>query len=312
MSREVLLLFADTHAGSDTGLCCPETKLYDTGSWRSWTYPKMTKTQLLLWDKFSCHTQEAKQFAGKDPVYVGFLGDASHGSVFHSDAAEPRFLGQYQIAWYNACHILDVFGDQLQKMMMVSGTNVHTWDSSLEYRLAHDLRHKYERDIWCYPHILFRAGETTHDLAHHGPSPGKRVWTKANAAQNWLKNMMIRDIMGRKTPQTVTYRAHFHEWVPAITHREASIRETGIVQYESHFLFVPGYSGLSDHARKATKSEDIVFWGMVAVEIIDGRTVNFYPMVYPHDTRIREEVDYGPQHESGDARDARGTQGVGR
>jgi len=288
--RNVLLLMADTHGGSDVGLCNPETKLWDKYSRRSWCSPKMTNTQELLFEKFDEHLRKAKLFCDGDPVTVIHLGDMTHGGVFLTDVSEARFLGQYQIAKYNMYHIFNILGDSVKYALFLEGTNVHTYDGSIEHVLADLLREKYDIGCWCYPHAVLRVGDTTHDLSHHGPSPGKRVWTKANPASSWLRSAMIKYVMRGEAPPTAFYRAHFHEWLPTITNREMVVREEGVEQYESHFQFVPGYSGLSDHSRKATQSEDTVYWGMVLVEIIDSRLVSFHALVHAEDTRIREEV----------------------
>ena len=87
----------------------------------------------------------------------------------------------------------------------------------------------------------------------------------------------------------MTYRGHFHEWVPTITHREVAMKNDP-VQYVSHFQFVPGYTGLNDHARKATQSQSYVTWGMILVEIVGGELAGIHPIASIHDTRVREEI----------------------
>ena len=171
----------------------------------------------------------------------------------------------------------------------IEGTEAHVFDGSIEYLIADHLRDKFGFPVHCYPHVLLKVGSKTHDLAHHGPSPGKRVWTRSSTALSWLKSMMISEVMAGREPTTVTYRGHFHEWVPLISHREVAMR-TFPVEYESHFQFVPGYSGLSDYARKATQSQGYVTWGMVAVEVIDGKSISVHPIVNMYDTRVREEI----------------------
>lgn len=290
MGRQLLLVLSDTHGGSDVGLCNPATKLWEKYD-KSLQYPNLSKTQRLLWEAFNRHIGTARDIADGDPVIVAHLGDMTHGGVFLDDVIEPRFTGQYQIAKWNMYAITDNIPN-IRAILIVSGTNVHTFDGSVEYVLADYLRLKMGFDVSCYPHTVLRIGSTTHDLAHHGPAPGKRVWTKQSTASSWLKSMMIREIMGGKEPSTVTYRGHFHEWVPTITHREYAVADDGWHQYESHFQFVPGYSGLSDHARKATKSESMVTWGMVMVEIIDNKSLTFYPLIDVRDTRVREEITF--------------------
>lgn len=291
--REILLVLTDTHGGSEVGLCNPETKLWDKGA-RPGRYrpPSLTNTQVLLWQDLERHLGQAKEIADGDPVTVAHLGDITNGGVFMSDVNESRFMGQYQIAKWNMYRIVEEFGeDQIKEMLILDGTNVHTYDGSSEYVLADLLREKYRFPVWCYPHKVHRIGETTHDLAHHGPSPGKKVWGKGNPGLSWLRNHMIRELMDGNKPDTCFYRGHWHEYVAPITHRETRFLKTGIETFESAFVYAPGYSGLSDHARKATQSESMITWGMIVVEILDGKSVRFNPLVQPHDTRIREGIE---------------------
>jgi hypothetical protein len=123
------------------------------------------------------------------------------------------------------------------------------------------------------------------DASHHGPAAGSREWLKGNVARFYLRDLMLVEIsMGYKPPNLVL-RGHVHEYL-----REVLVHLAGDKEYESQLMLLPSYCGVSDYARKATKSEFILRNGLVVFELVDGIIYRVYLFTKVQDVRTYERI----------------------
>ena len=131
-------------------------------------------------------------------------------------------------------------------------------------------------------HHELTIGSTTLDLAHHGPHPGSRNWTKGNVARLYLRSLMLDYLDLGQTPPTLVLRGHRHIYIPPITER---IYRNGTL-YTSTLILLPPLCGISRFARQVTQSNPILTVGLLALELINGTLHRIHATVTRDENRI--------------------------
>lgn len=281
--RRLFCLLSDTHAGKRVGLMHPEVKLVRScdngGSVKIWT-PEMTTTQEWLWSVYSECAQELQDFAGKDEIIVGHLGDVTNGDKHGGNIPDTTLEDQRIIACANLQVLLDI--KNVTKMRIMRGTEAHVPDSA-EARVAHWLSVKTGKDVDCANHSRYIIDQEIIDAAHHGPYPGSRDWLKGNVALYHLRDRIYRDRRSGITPATVYGRGHYHQFV------HVTLNEVWHEKYHPHHLIItPSFSGLDDYVRKVAKSPPILESGFVVLEFIDDYLTSIHPIIRSIDLRTEE------------------------
>jgi hypothetical protein len=269
-----LVAFSDTHGGHNQGLLNPNT-VFDTDEGHY--QPKLTKMQEWLWKFYSDSIDKVFYDIAQDvPIVLSHVGDLTQGKKYSDNHVSDRMSDQILIAYYN---IKPWFHRGVRKALLLKGTSSHAFgDGSSDLLIAELLRTKYDdASIKSVYHALLQLGVEI-DLAHHGPHPGTRKWTKGNVARSYLLDKMIESVTGNEVPSRLYIRGHFHSY----------IREyLGRFGYESDLIILPSFCGLGAYGHQATKSISYTSHGMVVFEIKNGRVKDIIPIVEKYDCRTR-------------------------
>ena len=288
MKRQVVIAMTDEHAGSIGGLQNPETVLSideEVGRVEPVT-PTPSAFQLTTWGYFESDLLGAFEFAGSDKVHVIKAGDVTQGNRLSDGCKFTRMADQVELALWNTLPILEF--DNVASIRIDRGTGWHSFgEGSSEQLLASLIKGaRPELDVKTVYHGLSIIDGVRIDHSHHGPGTGSRDWLQGNTGRYYLKDAVAKHRRNRDdNPPDVFIRGHVHGMIYETLHE---VWRGKMCDY--HLLTVPGYCGIGDYGRKATKSTAFQQFGLVAFEIIDGevgRIKNFFRTI---DTRRWEEI----------------------
>lgn len=285
MSKRLIVpVWTDTHGGYSFGLLCPHTELPPLDDNNGWRHPEMTATQIKLWEWAKQDISEVKKIAGKDPIFVLFVGDATQGTKIPDQyLVSPRMADQLIIA-------RDTLGlwleeKKVQGMRMVKGTGWHVFQhGSAEITVAEMLKDKYKKDVSAWYHMDLELGGVRFDIAHHGPNTGTRDWLKGNTLRYYIRSIVFDLLKDGQEPPDIILRGHYHDRCIEMLHThltERTIKTWGAV--------CPAYSLFTDdYTKRATRSKAKMTVGTLAIEIIEGRIVEVHDLTHVVDVRKRE------------------------
>lgn len=282
--RRILLALSDIHAGHRLGLLSPATVLVkedDMGRVYYWT-PQLGATQQWLWECYQSCLSDAADLAGDDELIVIHDGDATNGDAHGGNIPETTRADQREIAKANLEPLARL--PQVRTVRLVTGTAVHVPDCA-EARVADDLSALGVADVQAAHHERVTVDGVTFDLAHHGPHPGSRDWLRGNTALYYLKSAIYQDRRLGKEPARCYIRGHFHEYVP-VPHEEI----WGGQRYRYDLTVIPSFCGLTDFARKVTRSSPALTVGMVAYVVQAGQLTQIEPFLHHLDLRLEEAL----------------------
>lgn len=261
LNRKIVVCVSDMHAGFSLGLCNPETEL--RGDLKGTIkYPSLTESQKFLWELYTKGISDLKSFAKKDDIIVLSLGDITHGLVHLEEQLSTRMSDQSTIAYYNFLPLLNL--KNVTHLRMIIGTGVHVFgEGSSDDIVSLALKNKYPKvNIKTMYHSRLQIGETLIDAAHHGPGTGNRIWTKGDTARQYLKSILMSDLLSGETPPDLVLRGHYHQYIKAWAE---------INGHEAWLMVLPPLCLMSDFARKASASSYKTSPGLVMMEIINGK-----------------------------------------
>lgn len=276
----VVAIFSDPHCGHRLGLMKPATMLSLPGDIEGGTYqPEMTKTQEYIYSVYAAHINQVFEMAAGQPVHVVLNGDPIQGNKHKSALVSDVDAHQVQIA-HQAFE--PWFRQNTASFRLIAGTGAHEFgNASATVMLADMLQTQFPNvDVAARRHSLIEYGGVTFDISHHGPYPGSRTWLKGNVARYYLRDRIYQEIDDGIEPAAVYARAHYHSFVWEIL----------IPNRQHHLIITPSYSGLTDHARQATRSAYKLVNGLCAFVVEAGRIVETRPMVEVLDVRERESL----------------------
>ena len=279
--RSIVAFLADTHAGHRKGLCNPDVELVaeiddlDTDE-EFWT-PELTATQQYLWQRYTEHREQLIELAGNDRIIAVHNGDLSQGDKHpHGLMKDVTREDQRVIAVANLLPLME--SPNVTAGRVVSGTLAHEPEADAA-RVAARLARETGKDIRAFNHHRLRVDGVLFEVAHHGPFPGSRIWLEGNAALWHLRSRVLEDRRNGVEPARMYVYAHYHRYI-----RTPTLHETWEGREYAHDLIIlPSYCGLTNYARKVTKSTPHLSNGMVAFEVVDGALARVIP--------IRDEVD---------------------
>jgi hypothetical protein len=293
MTRKIVAILSDTHAGHKLSLMNPATILWEDaigaaeqGRAPEPYHPSLTATQRYLWDCYQEDLCELAALADDDPVMLVHNGDITQGATYPEHLVDETEAAQVEIAAWNLLPWLEL--PNLKALRIIHGTQSHEFGRGSAARLV-VARLRSERaglDIADMRHALFSVDGVLVDVAHHGPSPGIRNWTNGNQLRYYLRSLMLDAIAAGQEPPRVVVRGHFHEYVREwLAFTTAPPRD-----YEADILMVPGYTMLSHYAVQATRSASTQACGLVALEVVDGRLAGIHPFWRRLDLRTKESL----------------------
>jgi hypothetical protein len=289
MRRVVIGVVSDTHGGHKLGLLNPETTLQqedESGNLVPWV-PKLTDVQEYLWSLYMDHIAEVSAFAGGDKLVLIHNGDATQGTKYQDHLVSTRVADQIVIGVQNLrpwFELADVNWARLTK-----GTSSHVLgEGSSEILITESLRSLYPNaDIGVLYHGLLDVDGVEADYAHHGPYPGSRNWLRGNVARYDVRSYMLDELSSGRTPARLLLRGHYHQWIPP---ESLSLEFMGEV-YTTTLVMTPSYCGMGAHGHQATRSAFAQTFGMVAIEIVDGKLGEIRVFKETVDLRTKERLD---------------------
>lgn len=281
--RVILVALADTHGGSKYGLLSPEVILYDEspeGDLVAYT-PTLSVTQEYFWKLYLSHIQEVKKIAGRDKIVVLHVGDLTQGLKYPQALVSTRIADQLMIAIENMKPWCEM--ENVTHIRFAVGTASHEFqESTSPIVVSNMLAEKYKsKNIELCQHGLADIAGLSVDYAHHGPSPGIRVWTHGNVARYYLRDIMLGEINHGCAPPELVVRAHYHTPV------EEYLK---IGKYKSWLYVLPAYCAPNLHARQVTKSISRMINGLNVYEIVGGEIVRTHELHSAKDIRTKEKI----------------------
>lgn len=285
MSRRLVALVSDTHAGSTVGLLNPDTVLWrenEAGEEESWN-PPLEPIQIWLWGHYAQDIASTMELADGDDVILVHNGDLTWGRKYPSKLVSTREADQIFIALAN----LAPWGahPNVRTIRLVHGTDSHAFgEATSDALVCQAIRTRWpERNVAEVRHALLIVDGVGIDCAHHGPTAGGRQWLTGNEARYYAKSLMNDDAILGRTPPRVIVRSHYHTYV-----RE-TVRIHGARELVTDVIITPAYCGMTEYATQATRSGYLISCGLVVLEIVDGALREIHPFVRSVDLR-REEV----------------------
>ena len=279
-----LLTITDTHAGNRLALCNPDCVLTDEdahGSLRPWK-PSLSHMQVYLWRVYQQDVAAVVEHVGHDELIVTHAGDSTQGLRHQEHLMTTRLSDQIQIAEANMAPLLAL--PNVKRVRILKGTNGHSFgEGSAEALLAALLQARHPAlDVECLYHGRFNVDGVWFDISHHGPSGGTRLHVEGNAARNYLRDRLTREVLTGQEPTRVIVRGHHHVW----THESVEL-ETKTGDVTCDLVIVPGYVGIGEYERKRLQSLPIQTHGMCLFRVDDGR-LEVIPLKRTVDLRTEE------------------------
>lgn len=295
-NRRILVVSSDWHAGNTLGLMNPKTEMYEDtiDGGREKIDHELTATQEYLWyTVWLPAIAEVKKLADGCPVAMVVNGDVTQGNRNPEQLVTSSIANQVFMA--EAC--LHPWVEQVKGLDYIRfsfGTASHIFSEGAAPVLVNRfMRDKHPQiDTGVVHHGLLDVAGVTVDYAHHGPSQGIRVWTEGNQLRYYTKSIMLDEMKDGRKPPNIIIRSHYH-----YPHREIvdikTRKDNGRIETVSSRIYLTAsMCGLSDYAHQATKSTNMLYNGILAFEIEDGRIVNDHldDFTWSLDTRTKEII----------------------
>jgi hypothetical protein len=268
--RKIGIVLSDSHANFILGLANPQTT-------------KTNEPQDWLWnDVYVKGIDIGKKLAGKDDIFVIHVGDITHGNKYNAEQMSTKISEQFIGAADNFQPIVAL--SNVKSITIANGTPAHSFgEGSAEDVVVEILRGRTKAKIQSTYHSLVNVDGYIIDVAHHGPSTGRRNWLHGNEARWYLKSTMMDELDHNKRPADLYLRGHYHSYV-----KEWATIWRNDTWYESWMIVCPPLCMPGDFTRQATKSIPLVAPGLILLEIINNKLVQTIDCTVTLD--VREEI----------------------
>ena len=288
--RRIIAVRSDTHSGNEYGLKNPATLLpvLDKDGNRivdKWKPVTLKPFQRHLWALHEKGRKGIEALAGTDPITFLEIGDLTTGTWILDDVGENNLSDQYFVARATITPWLDMPG--VTGMYVAKGTGVHVWrKGSSEQILVHSLSKEYpNKPVKFGEHWTLDIAGVRLDVAHRGPSMGKRQWLRGNELRWYCQNILMDDVADGERPPDVILRGHFHTYTRAV----ATFQPPN-AYYQATGIIMPTLSYLGEWALNATQSKSRLSLGLIALEVINGKLHDVHAFVEDWDLRKLEVV----------------------
>jgi len=257
----VVALVSDTHGGSKFALLNPAVKLTDPDSGETWT-PALNGFQKKLWDWYTKDIEQVMKLAAGRPVVLIHVGDPTQGNRFGKEMVSSNAADHVMIAVANLAPWLA--HPNVGHVRHIVGTGLHEFNEGAASILIHQIvKATYPNvDSRVVYHALSRVGGVAFDLAHHGPHPGSRNWLRGNVLRLYTRSLMQDEIDAGKAPPAFVIRGHYHVYTSEVV---------TLGEHETRAIILPSWQYPYEYVRKAGQSPARVSFGMVAIEIVNGK-----------------------------------------
>jgi hypothetical protein len=286
-TTEHILYFTDPHSGSAYGLLNPATTLEFDGPDGSKDIhsPAMTKWERMIWEQIIVPSMEDFYLqVGSDPVVMVMGGDCIHGNRFISHLHTPKLSEQGKIA-KEAFEYM--FGRlNIKRVYLAYGTDAHVGIEGDAESWLVPMLDKPNRPVIATPMARIKVGGGVVSIAHHGFYVGEAN-LRGNAARLQLQRRMNEDmLLTQQRPPCLYLSGHWHRYL-----HTSHIESLGGEDIESHAIVCPALCVMNGYARQKTKSQPILWTGLVLITITDGKVVNVNRQ-YIHAIDMRENYGF--------------------
>jgi hypothetical protein len=279
-NRVVVGILSDPHSGYVSGLLNPDTLIQDDEK-RKIKF-ELNDRQKFVWEVYAYGVNEVFKLAGKDDILLFCLGDLTHGNKYIPELMSTRGADQYAIGeaifdpWLQS-------HKNVKSIRIVFGTAAHNFgQGTSEIVISQRLEDKYPQiDTRCYYQAQCKILDKTVDIAHHGPSTGRRVWLSGNEARYYLRSIMLGDLTHGKTPPDLVLRGHRHVYIDEV------VREGN---YCSRIIIAPPLCLPGEFAIQVAQSSGKASVGILALEIENGKTITPFEFTQDFTTTIQETL----------------------
>lgn len=257
-----VVIVSDLHVGSTLGLSTPEMALGDGGTY------KANSLQLAAWEYwekvFWPEVHARAKTRATIVVVNGDLVDGNHHGTTQIQTPDPL----QQINW--AAQILTPIASRYP-VYVTRGTAAHVMAGGAADEMIAKLIGARIPDpakaVRSAYHLRLEYYGTLLDFAHHGPGPGKRIWTYGNELRSYARTILLDALIARSTDQSVRLpdaiiRSHVHHRTHETIHDYGKTCE-GII--------TPAWQWKTEFAHKVVSHEDIADVGGVILSIDGGR-----------------------------------------
>jgi hypothetical protein len=269
--KTVIAIPEDTHCGSTLGLILPKQWQRKDGD----NYNPNKIQRHIIAPQWAKVWERVAELRKRARLIVVHDGDAVEGTVktttklvsSRNDEQEAIHVDCMDWALKKA-----KFKPKTDLLYYVEGTDYHVdVDAQSEERIAKDLGAipflpPSEPDghdgKWTHNHLRLNVDGVLFDIAHHGPNPGTRAWTKANALKAIIKSVYFDCLDDGDPIPRIWHRAHFHEFAEA-TYRGSSGKITGICG--------PAFQAVTRFGSKMSKATKKASVGMMIYIVENGQ-----------------------------------------
>lgn len=254
----LVVLHGDHQVGSTIGLAPPKWTITDGHDTLEMCH---TPLQGMMWEHWEAAWSRA--FRQRLPVVAINVADNIDGDHH----------GTYQI-WSKdsreqADVAVDIFMPKRQKCerwYAVRGTPTHvgqkgTWD---EY-IAKEVGADHDNGAFSSYHLKVEISGVLFDVLHHGPAPGKRLWTLGDMARKYAQDAVMRAIVQGERPPDVIVRGHVH------------VNTCEVVNVAGHkctIIITPAWQLKTEYVYRVATTDDIAKVGLALVRVENGKVLS--------------------------------------
>ena len=262
-----VVVTSDHHIGSTVGLCPPEVYLDDGGEYKQ---TKLQAEAWKFWDKdFWPYVWKQAQSRKTILVFNGDLVDGDHHAT--NQIWTKSVFEQVRVA----TDILVKHTERADASYIVRGTAAHVQPSgTAEEAIAQKVKSTRvggapvgARSIY---HLMLNVYGVEMNIAHHGPNPGRRIWTHGNELRSYTRTIVLDGLISRGrgekvVPPDVLIRSHVHRKV------QETCNDYGHVCLS---FVTPAWQRKTEYAHSIVSHEDISDVGGLIIDIDDGEITN--------------------------------------
>jgi len=269
-----VVVTSDHHVGSTVGLCPPVVYLDDGGEY---TPNRLQKEAWKFWEREFWPSVWRRAKSRKTIlVFNGDLIDGDHHAT--NQIWSKSLFDQARVA-------TDIFVRHTEKAnatYVVRGTPAHvqpsgTGDESIAQKLKSNRVNGQMVGTRSMYHLMLNVYGVEMNIAHHGPSSGRRIWTYGNELRSYTRTIVLDGLVSRgkgvdtKLPD-VLVRSHIHHKV------HETCNDYG---HTCHSFITPAWQWKTEYAHRVVSHEDIADVGGLIVDIDDGEVTGFEFMILP-------------------------------
>ena len=262
-----VVVTSDHHVGSTVGLCPPVVYLDDGGEY---TPNRLQKEAWKFWEKEFWPTVWRRAKSRKTIlVFNGDMIDGDHHAT--NQIWSKSLFDQTRVA-------TDIFVPHTEKAdatYVVRGTAAHVQPSgTADETIAQKIKARRAdgllvgaRSVY---HLMLNVYGIEMNIAHHGPNPGRRLWTYGNELRSYTRTIVLDGLISRgngiqaKVPDCLV-RSHVHHRVSEVC------KDYGHTCYS---FITPAWQWKTEYAHRVVSHEDIADVGGLIIDIDDGEITN--------------------------------------